>query len=169
MNQQAAIIIAGGLIAAAVALTNHWALYTAGDSVAPVLRLNRWTGNIVGAAECSNRTGKCIARSYFRTNARRGCRCASSENSKANRIGNYERSGGIWKNLFGGSRRKIAKEKSENSDCYANALTTRSRMLLKGDEGGHYPWVTLGGGSLFPGSISALRVTGTSHSPLSDP
>jgi hypothetical protein len=39
--------IAGGLIAAAIALTNHWALYTAGDSLAPVLRLNRWTGNIV--------------------------------------------------------------------------------------------------------------------------
>jgi hypothetical protein len=48
MNQQAAvIIIAGGLIAAAIALTNHSSLYTAGDSLAPVLRLNRWTGNIV--------------------------------------------------------------------------------------------------------------------------
>jgi hypothetical protein len=46
MNQQAAaIIIAGGLIAAAIMLTNHWALHTAGDT--PVLRLNRWTGSIV--------------------------------------------------------------------------------------------------------------------------
>jgi hypothetical protein len=32
----------------------------------------------------------------------------SSKNSKANRI--YERSGGIRRNLFGGSRRKIAKK-----------------------------------------------------------
>ena len=48
MNQQAiAIVIAGALIASAIALTNHWALYTLGDSLAPVLRLNRWTGNIV--------------------------------------------------------------------------------------------------------------------------
>ena len=31
-----------------------------------------------------------------------------------------ERSGGIWKNLFGGSRRKIAKNKC----CYANTFTT---------------------------------------------
>jgi bacteriorhodopsin len=49
MNQQAAIIIiiAGGLIAAAIALTNHWALYTVGDNFASFLRLNRWTGTVV--------------------------------------------------------------------------------------------------------------------------
>jgi hypothetical protein len=44
MNQQAiAIIIAGALIAAAIALTNHWELQS-GDSF---VRLNRWTGAIV--------------------------------------------------------------------------------------------------------------------------
>jgi hypothetical protein len=34
----------------------------------------------------------------------------SSKNSKANRIETGERSGGIPRNLFGGSRRKIAKK-----------------------------------------------------------
>jgi hypothetical protein len=44
MNQQAAaIIIAGGLIAAAIALTNHWTLHQSDTT----LRLNRWTGNVV--------------------------------------------------------------------------------------------------------------------------
>jgi hypothetical protein len=47
MNQQAAIIIAGGLIAAAIALTNHWTLYTAGGDFTSFLRLNRWTGTVV--------------------------------------------------------------------------------------------------------------------------
>src|SRR2546427_3663174 len=65
-------------------------------------------------------------------------RAWSSENSKANRIETGERSGGTWENLFGGSRRKIAK----NKRCYATTLRPRSRMLLKGDKGGlggHYP------------------------------
>jgi hypothetical protein len=45
MNQQAiAIIIAGALIAAAIALTNHWALVAHNENL---LRLNRWTG-VVG-------------------------------------------------------------------------------------------------------------------------
>ena len=43
MNQQAiAIIIAGALIAGAIALTNHWELVSPG-----ILRLNRWTGTVV--------------------------------------------------------------------------------------------------------------------------
>jgi hypothetical protein len=42
MNQQAvAIIIAGVLIATAVALTNHWAFDPGG------YLLNRWTGTVV--------------------------------------------------------------------------------------------------------------------------
>jgi hypothetical protein len=45
MNQQAAaIVIAGALIAAAIALTNHWALHQDGGST---LLLNRWTGTVV--------------------------------------------------------------------------------------------------------------------------
>jgi hypothetical protein len=39
-------------------------------------------------------------------------------------------------------RRKIAKKIAKNKRCYANNLRPRSRMLLKGDEGGlggHYP------------------------------
>lgn len=45
MNQQAAaIIIAGALIAGAIALTNHWALVTGQDK--PIMRMNRWTGTI---------------------------------------------------------------------------------------------------------------------------
>ena len=49
MNQQAiAIIIAGALIAAAIALTNHWALVQTGDPGSSLLvRLNRWTGVVV--------------------------------------------------------------------------------------------------------------------------
>src|SRR5438445_196340 len=44
MNQQAiAIVIAGALIAAAIALTNHWELHQ--DD--PMVRLNRWTGAVV--------------------------------------------------------------------------------------------------------------------------
>ena len=45
------------------------------------------------------------------------------------------------------------------------SLSTRSlKDAVEGDEGGVRgvitPWVILGGGSLSPGSISALRVTG---------
>ena len=51
MSQQAvAIIIAGALIAAAIALTNHWALVAQhrGEDMTPlILRLNRWTGTVV--------------------------------------------------------------------------------------------------------------------------
>jgi hypothetical protein len=57
-------------------------------------------------------------------------------------------------------RRKIAKKIAKNKRCYANTLRPRSRMLLKGDEGGlggHYPLGHLRRGG---GSISALRVTG---------
>ena len=39
MNQQIATIIAGALIAAAIALTNHWELQGG-------LLLNRWTGTV---------------------------------------------------------------------------------------------------------------------------
>ena len=49
MNQQTgAIIIAGALIAASIALTNHWTI-TVLDPSPPstVLRLNRWTGSVV--------------------------------------------------------------------------------------------------------------------------
>src|SRR3984893_16080185 len=56
--------------------------------------------------------------------------------------------------------KKIAKEKSENSDDMRTLLRPRSRMLLKGAEGGlggHYPLGHLRRGG---GSISALRVTG---------
>jgi hypothetical protein len=71
---------------------------------------------------------------------------------------NYERSGGIWKNLFGGNRRRIAKKIAKNKRCYANTLRPRSRMLLKGDEGGVQNLEGV-----------ALRVTGTVPLPLGDP
>src|ERR1700732_203041 len=54
---------------------------------------------------------------------------------------NYERSRGIWTNLFGGSK-KNSEEIAKNKRCYANTLRPCSRMLLKvmkGSEGGHYP------------------------------
>jgi hypothetical protein len=56
MNQQAvAIIIAGALIAAAIALTNHWALVAVrAESGDLILRLNRWTGNIVNCVGLIN-------------------------------------------------------------------------------------------------------------------
>src|ERR1700737_3507572 len=66
---------------------------------------------------------------------------------------NYERSYGIWRNLFGGSRRKIAKKIAKNKRCYANTFTTRSRMLLKGDEGG----AKFGGGSVTSNSRACLQ------------
>jgi hypothetical protein len=40
MNQPTATIIAGALIAAAIALTNHWSLAADGRL------LNRWTGTV---------------------------------------------------------------------------------------------------------------------------
>jgi hypothetical protein len=49
MNQQAvAIVIAGALIAAAIALTNHWSLIgDPGSSPLTLVRLDRWTGTVV--------------------------------------------------------------------------------------------------------------------------
>ena len=45
MNQQAvAIIIAGALIAGAIALTNHWSFLTGGYPTGTLL--NRWTGTV---------------------------------------------------------------------------------------------------------------------------
>src|SRR6202040_3846829 len=98
---------------------------------------------------------------------------ASLNHTCRNLVRNYERSRGIWTNLFGGSK-KNSEEIAKNKRCYANTLRPCSRMLLKVMKGGrgghyplghlrrggHYPWVILGGGSLSPGSISALRVTG---------
>jgi hypothetical protein len=47
----------------------------------------------------------------WRTGSERSIPCAkSSKNSKANRIETGEKSDGIQRNLFGGSRRKIAKK-----------------------------------------------------------
>jgi hypothetical protein len=43
--QAIAIIIAGALIAAAIALTNHWTIHPAVPGT--VLLLNRWTGTVV--------------------------------------------------------------------------------------------------------------------------
>jgi hypothetical protein len=47
MNQSAAIIIAGGLIAAAIALTNHWQIAGTGSAAVAFARLDRWTGAVV--------------------------------------------------------------------------------------------------------------------------
>src|ERR1700737_5438624 len=46
----------------------------------------------------------------------------SSKNSKANRIETGEKSGGIRRNLFGGSRRKIAKKTSMTRMVATKAL-----------------------------------------------
>src|ERR1700736_316536 len=59
--------------------------------------------------------------------------------------------------------KKIAKEKSENSDDMRTLLRPRSRMLLKGDEGGlggHYPL-----GHLRRGGWINLSVTGNGGEP----
>jgi hypothetical protein len=48
MKQSVAIIIAGGLIAAAIMFTNHWSLVVLHpDSPSDALRLNRWTGTVI--------------------------------------------------------------------------------------------------------------------------
>src|SRR6202040_2482899 len=81
----------------------------------------------------------------------------NSENSKANRIETMKgpaESGQICSV----GRRKIAKKIAKNKRCYANTLRPRSRMLLKGDEGGlggHYPL-----GHLRRGGWINLSVTG---------
>jgi hypothetical protein len=50
MNQQGiAIVIAGALIAAAIALTNRWAIQIGPDGGTAV-RLDRWTGTVVVCA-----------------------------------------------------------------------------------------------------------------------
>jgi hypothetical protein len=41
-----AIIIAGALVAAAIALTNHWSFYPAPQG-GLAYRLNRWTGGVI--------------------------------------------------------------------------------------------------------------------------
>jgi hypothetical protein len=49
VNQSAAIIIAGALLAAAVTMTNHWQIVVAPAQNAPnpqVYRLDRWTGRV---------------------------------------------------------------------------------------------------------------------------
>src|ERR1700736_6454311 len=51
----------------------------------------------------------------------------SSKNSKANRIETGERSGGIRRNLFGGSRRKIAKKIANHRP--RNAVKRRRRAI----------------------------------------
>src|SRR6266851_6670644 len=67
-------------------------------------------------------------------------RLRRAHRGEANRDRNYERSGGIWRNLFGWSRRKIAKKIAKNKRCYANSLRP-----------GITPWVILGGGTLRTG------------------
>jgi hypothetical protein len=47
MNQSLAIIIAGGLIAVAILLTNHWQVAGTGSVVVAFARLDRWTGAVV--------------------------------------------------------------------------------------------------------------------------
>jgi hypothetical protein len=43
-----AVIIAGALIAGAIAFTNHWALVAQhNENSTLILRLNRWTGSVV--------------------------------------------------------------------------------------------------------------------------
>jgi hypothetical protein len=44
MSVPAAIVVAGGLIAAAIAFTSHWTVTGNGGGV---VRLNRWTGDVV--------------------------------------------------------------------------------------------------------------------------
>jgi hypothetical protein len=46
IQQPGAIIIAGALIAAALALTNHWTLVQAGDG-GTIMLMNRWTGTVL--------------------------------------------------------------------------------------------------------------------------
>src|SRR6202047_3519769 len=90
------------------------------------------------------------------------CWFGNSENSKANRIETMKGPAESGQICWVG-RRKIAKKIAKNKRCYANTLRPRSKMLLKVMKGGLggviTPWVILGGGSLSPGSISALRVT----------
>jgi excisionase family DNA binding protein len=47
MSQPTAIVIAGTLIAAAIALTNHWTFAVVPGEINTTLRMNRWTGSIV--------------------------------------------------------------------------------------------------------------------------
>jgi hypothetical protein len=68
----------------------------------------------------------------------------------------------LWnlENLFGGSRRKIAKKIAKNKRCYANILLPPLKDAVEGDEGGlggHYPlgnlrgWINLSVISFAPG------------------
>jgi len=47
MSNQVAIIIAGFLVAGAIAVTNHWSVSQINNGYG-ILQLNRWTGNIAG-------------------------------------------------------------------------------------------------------------------------
>jgi hypothetical protein len=46
MGRNIAIVVAGGLIALAIMVTNHWTINTPADGVVAAARLNRWTGAI---------------------------------------------------------------------------------------------------------------------------
>src|SRR5580704_18037208 len=62
-------------------------------------------------AQAQDESKRLLAGFRERTSVLRAIPCAkSSKNSKANRIETGETSGGIRRNLFGGSRRKIAKK-----------------------------------------------------------
>ena len=73
--QAAAIIIAGALIAGAIALTNGWEMvyFNAGSqgakAIHSALLMNRWTGIITICAPTMMtgefRTGKCLARQFL--------------------------------------------------------------------------------------------------------
>jgi hypothetical protein len=43
--RDAAIVVAGGLVALAIMLTNHWTISTQ-NNIVSAARLNRWTGEI---------------------------------------------------------------------------------------------------------------------------
>jgi hypothetical protein len=46
MERNIAIVIAGGLIALAIMITNHWTINTLANGLTAAARLNRWTGEI---------------------------------------------------------------------------------------------------------------------------
>jgi hypothetical protein len=89
----------------------------------------------IGDCGADHATAAGFSLSVFGKTGPPAARAKSSKNSKANRIETGERSGGIWTNLFGGSK-KIAKKIAKNKRCYANTLRPRSRMLLKVLKGG---------------------------------
>jgi hypothetical protein len=46
MGRNIAIVVAGGLIALAIMITNHWTINTLANGLTAAARLNRWTGEI---------------------------------------------------------------------------------------------------------------------------